>query len=325
MEIRSYNAELSYANLLFKKLFDNIVIERKSKSESKQIPVTCVIGNRSRIIKNLENSDKQGIYKLPIIIITRTGIQRNAGRLANLHNEVLHQTSSRQIIYDLYAPVPIDVSYSVTIISKYPGDNDMIVSNFLPFFNSDLFVSCKHPKFTDLKFNSQIIMSDNISEDHPEEISPTDDDLITTTLNFTFKTYIFAGTQRVASNSSGGSGTGPGEDGDISSDYTGFIPSIHKINLDIHAVPRHDITYPRISTITSTDIKIEDGTEISTVIEITKYIPIPKTEYSFNNYFTDFDNDKFPNKEIYFDELRWSIDESGVLTNTLSKNNASSN
>lgn len=299
MEIRSYNAELSYANLLFKKLFDNIVIERKTKNSSTLIDVACVIGNRSRIIKNLENSDKKGMPTLPMIIITRTGIQRNAQRLSNLHNEVLHQASSKNIIYDLYAPVPIDVDYTVTIVSKYPGDNDMIISNFLPFFNADLFVSCRHPKFTDLKFNNQVILHDSINEEHPEDISPDLDDLITTTLTFTFKTYIFAGTKKISSS-------------DNNDKYDGYIPAINKINLDIHAVPRHDITYPRISTIVSTELSVEHGTEISTVTEITKYIPIPEGEYTFNKYFNDFDKNRFPNKEIYFDELHWVINDNGI-------------
>jgi len=45
MEVRSYNAELAIANLLFKRIFSNIVIERADKQtgEKKTFPVTCML------------------------------------------------------------------------------------------------------------------------------------------------------------------------------------------------------------------------------------------------------------------------------------------
>ena len=51
MEFRSYNRELAYANMLFKRPFSNIAIER----DGKLIKFKCLFGNRSRIFKNMEN------------------------------------------------------------------------------------------------------------------------------------------------------------------------------------------------------------------------------------------------------------------------------
>lgn len=51
-------------------------------------------------------------------------------------------------------PVPVDISYDVTIIAKYPSDIDKIASNFMVFFNSDIYVSCHHPKFPEIKMNN---------------------------------------------------------------------------------------------------------------------------------------------------------------------------
>ena len=89
MEIRSYNQELSYANLLFLRLFNNIVITRQlANGKSQDVKVKCVLGQRSRILKNLENPDRKGTYKIPMIAINRTGYSRNSERLNNLHNEI---------------------------------------------------------------------------------------------------------------------------------------------------------------------------------------------------------------------------------------------
>lgn len=92
MEIHSYNQELAIASTQFKRFFNNISIRRANGEESK---FRCVIGNRSRIFKNLENPNKNGLYSLPMIIIQRTGITKNNDRLTNINNEVKHSSSSR--------------------------------------------------------------------------------------------------------------------------------------------------------------------------------------------------------------------------------------
>lgn len=128
-----------------------------------------MLGQRSRILKNLENPEKRGNMKLPMIVINRTGYTRNGDRLNNLNNEVKYEMTSSYRKYHLMAPVPVDISYDVTIIAKYPADIDKIASNFMVFFNSDIFVSCEHPKYQGIKLNNQVVMSDSVSEDHPDE------------------------------------------------------------------------------------------------------------------------------------------------------------
>lgn len=98
--------------------------------------------------------------------------------------------------YHLMAPVPVDITYDVTVMAKYPADIDKIASNFMVFFNSDIYVSCEHPKYQGIKMNNQVIMSDSVSEEHPDEFDGTQDDITTATFQFTFKTYLFGGTQK---------------------------------------------------------------------------------------------------------------------------------
>ena len=192
MEIQSWNKELVLANLQFKRLFNNISITKNGETTK----FGCVIGNRSRIFKNLENPTKSAMYSLPLIIIQRTGITKNDARLANMNNEVKYAPHSKMRSYDLYTPVPVDISYQVTIVSKYQEHIDRAVSNFIPFFNKDLFVRCEHPKIEGLYFTNQVVMEDNLQEDHPDEIDPSADDVVTMTIGFTYKTFIFSGTKR---------------------------------------------------------------------------------------------------------------------------------
>jgi hypothetical protein len=116
-----------------------------------------------------------------MIVINRTGYTRNGDRLNNMHNEVKYETTSKYRKYDLLTPIPVDINYDVSIMSKYPSDIDQIASNFMVFFNPDVYVTCMHPKYDGIHLNNQIIMSDSISEEHPDEIDGSADDFITTT------------------------------------------------------------------------------------------------------------------------------------------------
>lgn len=116
-----------------------------------------------------------------MIVITRTGYQRNGDRLNNMNNEVKYEMTSYYRKYHLMPPVPVDISYDVTIIAKYPSDIDKIATNFMVFFNSDIYVSCEHPIYQGIKMNNQVIMSDSVNEDHPDELDASQDDLITAT------------------------------------------------------------------------------------------------------------------------------------------------
>lgn len=89
-----------------------------------------------------------------MIIINRTGYARNGDRLNNLHNEVKYELGPASRKYELMTPVPVDIEYEVSIVSKYPGDIDKIASNFMVFFNSDIYVSCEHPKYEGVKMNN---------------------------------------------------------------------------------------------------------------------------------------------------------------------------
>ena len=198
MEVRSYNAELAIANILFKRLFSNIQIEHidRRTGDKKIFPVKCVLEQRSRILKNWENAEKRANYQLPLISINRTGFARNPDRVNGFNNEVKYEITSTNRNENLLTPVPVDISYDVTLMAKYPSDIDQIASNFMVFFNSDAYVTCVHPKYEGIKMNNQIIMSDSITEEHPNELEGTQDDIITATFQFTYKTYLFGGMQQ---------------------------------------------------------------------------------------------------------------------------------
>ena len=90
----------------------------------------------------------------------------------------------------------------------------------MPFFNTDCFVSHRHPKYRNVKYSSQVVMSPDISIESSPDISKDTDEIHTATLTFTYKTHIFGGT----------------EQGELGATNP-FIAPITKISAEVHAVP----------------------------------------------------------------------------------------
>ena len=89
-----------------------------------------------------------------MIIINRTGYNRSSERLNDYNNEIKYEISNNNRKYDILTPVPIDINYDVSIIAKYPSDIDQIASNFMVFFNNDVYIPCMHPKYEGIKLNN---------------------------------------------------------------------------------------------------------------------------------------------------------------------------
>lgn len=194
MDFRSFNNELSLAQIQFMSIFSGIVISRDVKNgKSKDIIVPCVAGQRSRIIKNLENPDMAVKQPLPIIVIERGGFSRDTERVANLHLEQKLSPRADMLDLNLISPNPINISYTVSVLTKYPGDMDKIISNFLPFFNGDVYVKMPHPKIKDSTLKCQVLWGGTVNQEWQSELGNYIDDIQVMSMEFTFKTYLFGG------------------------------------------------------------------------------------------------------------------------------------
>lgn len=191
MELLSYNNELINAQSQFMRIFSNIKLKRLDKSGATPI-VTCLNGRRSRLIKDIQNPGRTQQI-LPAIYISRVGLERAPSRNANQHNEVLYSRNNL-LDYNMISPTPVDITYELFIVTKYMEDLDVILSNFIPFFNQDVYVKSVHPKFKDEVLNSQIVWDGIVTEEVIDELENIQPDIQTAMLTFKFKTYIFAGT-----------------------------------------------------------------------------------------------------------------------------------
>lgn len=318
MEVRSYNAELAVANLCFKRLFNNIQIERTDAGGNKQlIPIVCTNTQKSRIVKNWENAEKRAQMTLPMICINRTGYTRNSERLNNMNNEVKYEISSKNRNYNLLTPVPIDINYDVSIIAAYPSDIDQIASNFMVMINNDAHVQCMHPKYEGVMMRNQVVLQDSVTEEHPNELDAAADDLITATFQFVFKTYLFGGTQ-----------TAKKVPAQVISSYVSTFISSQVIELHgqdevnsymksnpkatLSALSSVEVTTDVTSYVDNPDISddvYEGFTPIIKSIDVGWYAT-PQVS-GFNEHIAEVDSmEPLSVRDFYRDRLIWRIDES---------------
>lgn len=194
MDFKSFNNELALAQIQFMSIFSGIIISRELKSnKTKDIIVPCIFGQRSRIIKNLENPDLAPKQSYPLIIVERGGFERDVERVANLNLEQKMSPRLDMIELNYISPNPIKINYTVSILTKYPGDMDKILSNFLPFFNGDVYVKIPHPKIKDTTLKCQVVWNGIVTDEWSSEKEPYSDDIQITSMEFSFKTYLFGG------------------------------------------------------------------------------------------------------------------------------------
>lgn len=217
MKYRSFNEELLIATALLINVFNDIIIDRRkhglnrdfSKTISlkdyaqQEIEIPCILGERSSILKSLENEG--GRYKLPLIILSNKSIKTDTLRMVDLHSDVFYQQDSQFSKLDpsdpLYKPQqigkrraqPINMEFDMTIITKYKEDMDQIISNWMVFFKPDIYVKWWNPRRDTEEINSQILWNHNLNYELPIEYNPTNVFTYKSTTSFTFKTWLFPG------------------------------------------------------------------------------------------------------------------------------------
>ncbi len=200
MKYRSYNRELRTSTAQLLDVFSSVVIDRRDNQNNiqKLINVSCVYGNRSRILKSLENRNKT--LKLPLISISMGNLSRDGSRVHDTHNGIINQRQEWKFNPIYNTPVPINIEYEMTIVTKLHEDMDQIISNFIPFTNPDFYVVWPNPKNPAINLKSQIVWNTDMNIQFPNEITENDPYRFTATTTFTYKTWMFPGLDAISNN-----------------------------------------------------------------------------------------------------------------------------
>ena len=192
MNIYTYDHEvLTMTNQLLNTI-NNIVINRFNvhRQTRDSIKVRLVYAPKQRVLHDLLNRDQT--LRLPVISVQIGGISRDAERVTNkllgsyyslpgFHTPVIHDRT----------PLPVDITYKISILTRYQEDMDQILSHITPYVNPYFVVSWRTPKRQNHEIRSKVHWDGNINVEYPVELTNTTVARVVADLTFVFKGWLF--------------------------------------------------------------------------------------------------------------------------------------
>lgn len=187
----TYDHEIITMSTMFLNAMSDIVINRFNvqKEPRDRIKTRIVYAPKQRVLHDLLDRDQN--IKLPVISVNISGISRDTNRVFNklLGNYNVPAGSSSS--YNEKMPLPVNINYVVTIMTRYQEDTDQILSHIIPYINPYFTVSWRTPKRKDHEIRSNVFWDGNVSTEYPNDLNSTQVARVVSTLNFTFQGWIF--------------------------------------------------------------------------------------------------------------------------------------
>jgi len=186
--------------------FDDIVIGRfnRDRVEKDKINVRYVYAPKQRVLYDLVNENKT--LTLPVVSVNVTNISRDETRVFNKLDGFYYQANigEEKVSRHIKTPVPVNITLSVSVLTRYQTDMDQILSNFVPFCNPYVIISWKIPeKFNlsvDQEIRSEVLWTGDVSMNYPTELNSSQKARVTADTSFTIKGWLFKDTDNPSGN-----------------------------------------------------------------------------------------------------------------------------
>ena len=180
--------------------FDEIVIGRfnRDRQEQDRIKARYIYAPNQRVLHDLINENKT--LTLPVVSVNVTGISRDQNRVFNKLDGFYYQGNigEEKVSRRIKAPVPINITLSVSVLTRYQTDMDQILSNFVPFCNPYIIISWKVPEAfnlsVDQEIRSEVLWTGDVSMNYPTELNGNQKARVTADTSFTIKGWLFKDT-----------------------------------------------------------------------------------------------------------------------------------
>jgi hypothetical protein len=189
--------------IVFGTVFNDIYINRLSSTgevlQTLKIPLTYGPKDKvlARLDQNPEMNNQVGIV-LPRISFEMTSLEYDPTRKLNTLNKLTKQSATAgtddEVKYQ-YQPVPYDMQFEMNILVKNAEDGTRIVEQIVPYFTPDFTVSVNLVPEVDGPRDIPIILNSITSQDQYEG-SFTERRVLTWTLSFTLKGYLYGPTKK---------------------------------------------------------------------------------------------------------------------------------
>jgi hypothetical protein len=195
---RAYHFEIKDLLTQFVAAFDDTVISRfdKNRNAKQNIDVRYVFAPKQRIMYDIVNKAQN--LTLPVVAINLTSVTRDESRV---FNKLTPSYLPGQLKEDpnkgskFLMPVPVDLSVSMSIMTRYMADADQIISNFVPYNNPYIILSWKVPSELgadyEQEIRSEVLWSGDLNYNTPTDVTYSDKFRVVIDTSFTIKGWLF--------------------------------------------------------------------------------------------------------------------------------------
>lgn len=191
-----YNKCIHKTVVAFGSLFNNITIKHTDQDDNSitTLKVPLAYGPIQKFLSRVEQSpdgNRRVATTLPRMSFEMISIDYASARKAStVQTFKATSVEDNKEIKNIYVPVPYDIGFELTIVSKIQDDALQIIEQIVPFFQPSFNVSVNLiPKIAEVKDIPVILNRINFRDTYEEDFKQKR--LLYYTLNFTAKSYIF--------------------------------------------------------------------------------------------------------------------------------------
>lgn len=149
-----------------------------------------MLAPKQRVIHDITNRAQN--ITLPVVAVNIEDIKRAPNRVFNKLDNIYNPTRSGKSAIKM--PVPIDITISMSIMTKYMKDAEQIISNFAASTNPYIILSWKEPTGIDdqvIEIRSEVDWSGSITRSSNTEYTASDKMSFIFDTSFTIKGWLF--------------------------------------------------------------------------------------------------------------------------------------
>ncbi len=198
MRNRAYHFEIKDLLTQFVAAFDDTIISRfdKNRNAKQNVEVRYVFAPKQRIMYDIVNKAQN--LTLPVVAINLTSVTRDESRVFNKLTPSFipgqlteHPDKGSKFLM----PVPVDLTVSMSIMTRYMADADQIISNFVPYNNPYIILSWKVPADFgadyEQEIRSEVLWSGDLNYNTPTDVGYADKFRVVIDTSFTIKGWLF--------------------------------------------------------------------------------------------------------------------------------------
>jgi hypothetical protein len=197
MNIYTYDFEVQTMSTALMNAFGDIVIKRfnVNKDSRDRIKTRIVYAPKQRVLLDLLDKDQN--LQLPVISVNIGGINRDDSRVFNKILGTYHTPTGSTASTHERGVLPVNVTYNISIMTRFQQDMDQILSHLLPYINPYFIISWRTPSRPDHEIRSKVMWDGSANVQYPIDQSSNQVARVVADLSFVFQGWLFQKSEEI--------------------------------------------------------------------------------------------------------------------------------